>query len=85
MIITGKDLIIYILQNGLENDNVFENGIFVGLMSMEEAAVKFNVGVATVEFWYATGIIDGITAGDKIYFRKDLEDPRSIINIVVEG
>ena len=46
---TGKELIIYILQNNLEDEIVIKDGIFVWLMNEEEAAAKFDVGVATVK------------------------------------
>ena len=45
---TGKDLIIYILQNNLEDEVVLKEGFFVGFMDQNEAAVKFNVGVWTI-------------------------------------
>lgn len=72
---TGKDLIIYILQNDLEDKVVFSNGIFTGIMNVEEAALKFNVGVATVITWYKLGMIPGFTLGGSIFFMKDVENP----------
>ena len=42
---TGRDLIIYILQNDLEGEVVLKDGIFVGLVSDEEVAARFGVGV----------------------------------------
>lgn len=51
---TGKELIIYILQNNLENDTIFET------ISESEAAVKFEVGVDTIRIWYALGLIKGL-------------------------
>lgn len=44
----GKDLIIYILQNGLENEPIFKDGKPLGFITMAEAAVKFKVGVPTI-------------------------------------
>jgi hypothetical protein len=43
---TGRDLIVYILQNNLENEPVFKDGKFIGFMTEGEAAEKFDVGVA---------------------------------------
>ena len=48
---TGKELILYILQNNLENEVVIKDGVFVWLMNEEEAAAKFGVGVATIKAW----------------------------------
>lgn len=73
---TGKDLILYILQNDLENEVVIKDGVFVWLMSEEEAAAKFNVGVATVKAWYVCGMLDGTKIGDHLYFLRNVTDPR---------
>lgn len=45
---TGKELILYILENDLENEDVIKDGVFIWLMDEKEAAVKFDVGVATI-------------------------------------
>lgn len=73
---TGRDLIIYILNNNLENEVVLKDGIFIGFMDETEAAVKFCVGVETVRVWYTLGLINGVEFGDTLYFLKDVEDPR---------
>ena len=40
---TGRDLIIYILTNNLENEQVVnQDGVFVGFMGETEAAAKFG-------------------------------------------
>ena len=73
---TGKELIIYILKNNLEDEVVFLNGTFIGFMTIEETAQKFDVGVETIKIWYKLGWIDGIKFGDTLYFLKDTSDPR---------
>lgn len=78
---TGKELILYILQNNLENTVVLEDGFFVGFMNEDEAALKFNVGVATIRAWYNCKWIKGTKIGDSLYFRKDIADPRITIKI----
>lgn len=70
---TGKDLIRYILDNNLENEPIVQNGQLVGFLSTEEAAVKFNVGIATVAIWYKLGAIDGIELGNTIYIFANAE------------
>jgi predicted transcriptional regulator len=57
---TGRELIVYILENGLEDEPVFENGKFIGFITAEQAAVKKHVGVATIEAWIDLRIVDGI-------------------------
>lgn len=49
MNMTGRDLILYILRNGLEDEPVFQNGKFIGFITVGEAAEKLNVGIPTVE------------------------------------
>ena len=73
---TGRDLTIYILQNNLENEVIIDDGRIVGLMSVEEAAAKFNVGYFTILTWYAKGMINGITIGKSLFFLRDIKDPR---------
>ena len=63
---TGRDLILYILENHLEDEKVFEDGRFIGFVSVEEAAAKLNLGVATVstmvELYHVEHVtIDGVT------------------------
>lgn len=73
---TGRDLIVYILSNHLEDEPVFKDGKFVGLLTAEEAAAKLNVGVSTIRAWYMLGRLKGIVIGDSIYIPGDckLED-----------
>ena len=73
---TGRDLIIYILQNNLEDEIVIKDGIFLWLMSEEEAAVKFGVGTAQVKAWYVCGMLNGTKIGDRLYFPRNASDPR---------
>ncbi len=73
---TGRDLIVYILQNNLENELVIEDGIFIWLMDEREAAVKFGVGIAQIKAWYACGMLDGTKIGEHLYFMRNVSDPR---------
>ena len=74
---TGRDLIIYILKNSLEDKEIFKDGKINGFLTLEEAAAKLNVGTATVLLWYALGRLQGFTLLDKIYFPKDMKEPRN--------
>ena len=73
---TGKELILYILQNNLENEVVIKDGIFIWLMNEEEAAAKFGVGVATIKAWCICGMLSGTKIGDHLYFLRNANDPR---------
>ena len=68
---TGRDLIIYILQNNLEDKPVFEDGRLLDFMTVNDAALKFSVGTATIEAWYKLNMIKGVTVGDNIYILAD--------------
>lgn len=74
---TGKELILYILQNNLEDTVVLKDGFFIGFMTEEEAAVKFGVGVANIRAWYYCDMLKGTQIGDSLYFLKDVADPRT--------
>lgn len=73
---TGKDLIMYILQNNLEHELVIKDGVFIWLMSEEDAAIKFGVGVSTIKAWYVCGMLKGTKIGDRVYFLRNVSDPR---------
>jgi hypothetical protein len=75
-LMTGRELILYILENNLENEVVIKDGVFVWLMNEEEAAVKFDVGVATIKAWYICGMLSGTKIGDHLYFLRNVKDPR---------
>lgn len=68
---TGRDLIIYILQNNLEDEPVFKDGKILGFLTQEETALKFGVTSATIELWYKIGIIQGFVLGERIYILAD--------------
>lgn len=73
---TGKEVILYILQNDLENEIVIRDGVFISLMSEDEVAVKFDVGVPTIRAWYICGMINGTKIGERLYFPRGIGDPR---------
>ena len=64
---TGRELIVYILENHLEDEPVFKDGTFVGYISDKEVAIKMNVGINTVKAWADLGIIDAVHIGDRLY------------------
>lgn len=70
MQITGRELIMLILENKLENE------VLLTLLSEEELAVRFEVGVATIKAWESLEMIHGWKIGDSLYFLKDTPDPR---------
>ena len=73
---TGRDLIIYILRNGLENEPVCRDGKFLGFLTIDEAAVKLNVGVETVKTWCdpSVNVLEHVVVGDQIYILDNIPD-----------
>lgn len=65
---TGRELIMYILENHLEDEPVFQNGTFIGYMPDIKFAETLGVGLASVHTWVSLGYVkDVITIGDTIY------------------
>ena len=64
---TGKDLIIYILENNLENEPIVKDGVFVGMVPIDELAVRREVSVGTIKAWVELGLLEGVTIGDTFY------------------
>lgn len=61
---TGKELIIYILQNNLENKLI---------LSKEEAALKYGVTLETIEVMYNLNMVRGFKMGNNLYIFADPE------------
>lgn len=70
---TGRDLIVYILTNNLENCPVFEDGTFLGFLTVEQVAEKMQVGTATVEAWISLNMLEHIKIGEVIYIPGNFE------------
>ena len=75
-IMTGKELIIYILENNLEDEQIFKDGRFIGFMTLKEAASKFEVGESTVRVWIHMGLIKGFRFNDEIFIPGNSENPK---------
>lgn len=76
---TGKDLIVYILQNDLENVSL--NKIIKEILLTEsQLAARFGVGVDTIRAWHKIKMINGVvTIGDSVYYYVDTPDPRDTL------
>lgn len=73
---TGRELILHILENGLEDEEVIDkSGKPVGMMTPEEAAEKFEVSIAQINCWLATGKIESFYIGDIYYIPAFTENP----------
>lgn len=68
---TGRELIIFILNHHLEDEVLFENGKMPGYLTVEEAAIKIGTGVETIKALYKRGALRGFTLGDTIFIKED--------------
>lgn len=59
----GRDLIIYILQHDLEDEEIFEDGKIAGFLTLNETALRLNVGIRTVEVLLELNTLPHITIG----------------------
>ena len=64
---TGRDLIIYILANNLENEPAFKDGKFIGFLTVNEAAERLFVGNATIRAWVELGMLDAVRPVEDMY------------------
>lgn len=69
---TGKDLIKYILENNLENEELLSTGLEPLLISADKAAIKWGCGPATVRAMVEMQRIRGTKIGNE-YFIFALE------------
>lgn len=73
---TGRELVIFIMENGLEDSKLFENGTpGEGFHSLIEAAHKFDVGEYTIKVWCERGLIPALKIGDAYYIPKNAKRP----------
>lgn len=63
---TGRDLILYILENNLEDEPVYKDGKLIGFQTVSEYATNHDVGNATVLGWITLHQLSVIKLGDTI-------------------
>lgn len=79
--LTGRDLIIYILKNNLEDRPIYENRRLLGFITIHEAAAIANVGVNTVFAWLQLGQIKGVVIGGEIFIPADFKSPLEEVSL----
>lgn len=77
---TGRELIIYIMENHLEDRPVFEDGKFIGFNTVEEVATKYGVGSATVNSWIILGLLEGVKVDNSVYIP---DTPKAYADVVL--
>lgn len=66
-IMTGRDLVLYIMKNKLEDKPLNDVWCLKDFITASEAAVKYEVGEETVKVWFAQGVLGGIQIGETLY------------------
>lgn len=64
---TCRDLILYILENGLEDEPVFKDGKFIGFLTPNEAAEEVGTGIATIYALAKEGNIPNVMIKEGLY------------------
>lgn len=70
---TGRDLIVYILSNNLENEPIVKDGKLIGFTTVDEIAAKMDVGNATILMWIFQDRLPHIVIGDRVYIPANSE------------
>lgn len=60
---TYRELFIYILDNGLEDEPVFKDGKIAGFLTVDQAAVMLGVGTETVRVMIFLNQLEHVTIG----------------------
>ena len=74
-VMTGRDLILYILANNLEDEPVFEKGKFIGFVTTSDVAQQNNVGLATVHAGICQERLDSVAVTEGIYIPANYKSP----------
>jgi len=74
---TGRELIIHILNNNLEDEPIFKDGKLTGFKTIGEVAEELEVGAATVLTWLNLGYLDCIVLGSMIFIPENLNNIRT--------
>jgi excisionase family DNA binding protein len=76
---TGRELIVYILQNNLEDEELFKDGKLLGYMTVSEAAATLKVGEATVRALIDLGAVSYVKINDLTYVSAvDISEHKAI-------
>lgn len=64
---TGRELIIHIMENNLEDETILLDGKLVGMLTEADVAMLLGAGIATVRAWYTRHTLDGYILGEELY------------------
>lgn len=67
---TGRELIIFVMENHLEDVTIFDGNMLPGLMTLDEAAVKWHSGRNTLKALFEMGKLPGVVIDEKLYMQR---------------
>lgn len=67
----GRQLIIFILANHLENEDIKCGPLLENYISEQDAAVQLKVGVATIRTMFDMGMLRGVKIENDVYIHAD--------------
>lgn len=72
---TGRELMIYILENGLEDTDIFSEGFSPLFITPEEAAIKWGCGPATIKAMINMKKVKGAKHNSEYYVLANQPNP----------
>lgn len=73
--LTGKDVIMFILKYDLINEKIFEDDVLSDVfIHSSKVAECFGVGNATIKVMYEMGTLHGFDINGELYFPKAILD-----------
>lgn len=72
---TGRELILYILENELEDEDILKDGKFVGLKTLADVAEECGVGTSTVQAWAKLGMLPSTTLNGVMFIPANYISP----------
>ena len=70
---TGKDWIIFILNNNLLNEDIEDLKVNDSFLTLQQAAVKLGVGTNSLLDMIKLGLVDHVKFDGEIYLHKNVE------------
>lgn len=70
---TGKDWIIFILNNNLLNEDIEDLKVNDSFLTLQQAAVKLGVGTNSLLDMIKLGLVDHVKFDGEIYLHKNVQ------------
>lgn len=70
---TGKDLVLFIINHNLLDEEIDGSNMSKSFISLEDAAIKLGVSITSLEDMVKLGIFDHVIFDGKIYLHKNID------------